>query len=134
VQAASDLKALAHLIPATARLQLDPGVAPVAPKAAAGGGAAAPAVEYLQVATKSVRKGDIVRVLPGALGFGVGGVGGWVWVEGVGRGMVDAAFDAGFSGMVVLLLVLVVRSYICLLLLRPICCFATPRRAPARGW
>lgn len=61
MQAASDLKALAHLIPATARLQLDPGVAPGA-KPATG---AAPAVEYLQVPTRTVRAGDIVRVLPG---------------------------------------------------------------------
>ncbi|KAI8473681.1 MAG: heavy metal translocatin [Monoraphidium minutum] len=60
VQAASDLRALAHLIPGTARLQLDPGAAPGA-KAAEG----APAVEYLQVPTRSVRTGDVVRVLPG---------------------------------------------------------------------
>jgi hypothetical protein len=65
VQAASDLKALAHLIPATARLQLDPGAAPGAAAAAAGGGGGAPAVEYILVSTRSVRKGDVVRVLPG---------------------------------------------------------------------
>ncbi|GBF96439.1 copper-transporting ATPase chloroplastic [Raphidocelis subcapitata] len=66
VQAASDLKALAKLIPATARLQLDPGAAPGAAAAAAAAVAAGgPAVEYLQVSTRSVRRGDIVRVLPG---------------------------------------------------------------------
>jgi hypothetical protein len=62
VQAASDLKALAHLIPATARLQLDPGAAPGAKPGADGRG---PAVEYIQVSTRSVRAGDVVRVLPG---------------------------------------------------------------------
>ncbi len=61
VEAAADLRGLAHLIPDTARLVLDPGMAPG--KAAAAG--AAPAVEYLQVATSTVRAGDIVRVLPG---------------------------------------------------------------------
>jgi hypothetical protein len=70
VQAASDLKALAHLIPATARLQLDPGAAPGAGAAAAGSGGA-PAVEYIQVSTRSVRQGDIVRVLPGEAAGGV---------------------------------------------------------------
>ncbi|KAG2446299.1 hypothetical protein HXX76_000887 [Chlamydomonas incerta] len=75
VQAASDLQSLARLIPATARLVLDPGAmpgkapAPAAAAAAPGGVAAAapaaPAVEYALVPTSSVRTGDILRVLPG---------------------------------------------------------------------
>ena len=64
VKAAADLRALARLIPATARLALDPGAAPGAPPPAPG--AAAAAVEYLPVPTSSVRRGDVLRVLPGA--------------------------------------------------------------------
>ena len=67
-QAASDLRALAQLIPATARLQLDPGAAPGAAAAAAAAAAAgngSPAVEYISVPTRAVRAGDVVRVLPG---------------------------------------------------------------------
>ncbi|KAG2492510.1 hypothetical protein HYH03_009175 [Edaphochlamys debaryana] len=76
VQAASDLQSLARLIPATARLALDPGAMPAprapaaAAAAAAGGGTAppapaTPAVEFLTVPTRSVRPGDVLRVLPG---------------------------------------------------------------------
>ncbi|PNW77102.1 hypothetical protein CHLRE_10g422201v5 [Chlamydomonas reinhardtii] len=82
VQAASDLQSLARLIPASARLVLDPGAVPgkapaAAPAAtaataatAASGAAtatapAAAAVEYAVVPTSSVRAGDILRVLPG---------------------------------------------------------------------
>ncbi len=57
--AASDLKALAGLIPATSRLVLDPGAAPGA------GGAKGPGAEVLEVPTASVRAGDVLRVLPG---------------------------------------------------------------------
>ncbi|GIM14913.1 hypothetical protein Vretimale_17774, partial [Volvox reticuliferus] len=71
VQAAADLRSLARLIPATARLVLDPGVAPGvagssgAPVAAKAGTGAGPVVEYLEVPTNSVRAGDILRILPG---------------------------------------------------------------------
>ncbi|GFR51780.1 hypothetical protein Agub_g14237, partial [Astrephomene gubernaculifera] len=81
VQAAADLQSLARLLPASARLVLDPGAAPPgaggAPPAGAGagGGAAAgggaggaaggPAVDYATVPTSSVRTGDVLRVLPG---------------------------------------------------------------------
>ncbi|KAG1665414.1 hypothetical protein FOA52_005756 [Chlamydomonas sp. UWO 241] len=70
VAAASDLKSLASLIPASTRLVLDPGVAPGAAKAAAaaaaaGVKAAAVAVEYVEVATATVRPGDVFQVLPG---------------------------------------------------------------------
>ncbi|GAX72668.1 hypothetical protein CEUSTIGMA_g124.t1 [Chlamydomonas eustigma] len=70
VTAASDLKSLAQLIPATSRMVLDPGGMP-------SGGAAKPSssnsagsnsnsnVEYMQVSTSTIRPGDIVRVLPG---------------------------------------------------------------------
>lgn len=61
VRAASDLKALARLIPTEARLVLDPGAEPGAP--AAGGSSSD--VEYALVQTSSVRPGDILRVLPG---------------------------------------------------------------------
>jgi hypothetical protein len=61
VRAASDLKALARLIPTEARLVLDPGAEPGAP--AAGGSSSE--VEYALVQTSSVRPGDILRVLPG---------------------------------------------------------------------
>ncbi|KAG2433172.1 hypothetical protein HYH02_012715 [Chlamydomonas schloesseri] len=75
VQAASDLQSLARLIPATARLVLDPGAmpgkAPAAATAAAAtatataAAAAGPPVEFVVVPTSSVRTGDILRVLPG---------------------------------------------------------------------
>lgn len=68
VQAAADLQSLARLIPATARLVLDPGAAPGA-AAAAGAG---PAVEYASVPTTSVRRGDVLRVLPGGAGVWAG--------------------------------------------------------------
>ncbi|KAJ9513916.1 hypothetical protein QJQ45_020999 [Haematococcus lacustris] len=61
VKAASDLTALASLIPATSRLVLDPGAAPGAKPA----GQASPAIEYILVPTGSVRAGDVLRVLPG---------------------------------------------------------------------
>ena len=60
-RASADLTALAGLIPASARLVLDPGAAP---RTAAGSTAAAAADEAL-VPTSSVRAGDVVRVLPG---------------------------------------------------------------------
>ncbi|KXZ53854.1 hypothetical protein GPECTOR_6g772 [Gonium pectorale] len=63
VQAAADLQSLARLIPATSRLVLDPGAPP--PGKAAAAPAAAPAVEFIQVPTNSVRAGDVLRVLPG---------------------------------------------------------------------
>lgn len=59
VKAASDLKALARLIPTDARLVLDPGAEP---GATATNGSD---VEYALVETSSVRPGDILRVLPG---------------------------------------------------------------------
>ncbi|GLC60839.1 hypothetical protein PLESTB_001681900 [Pleodorina starrii] len=72
VQAAADLRSLARLIPATARLVLDPGVAPGGAAAAAASGSAAsgsavsgPGVEVVEVPTSSVRAGDVLRVLPG---------------------------------------------------------------------
>ncbi|KAF8061329.1 PAA2 [Scenedesmus sp. PABB004] len=67
VRAASDLKALAKLIPASSRLVLDPsGAKPAAAAAgAAGGGGVAEGVELVLVPTSSVRPGDILRVLPG---------------------------------------------------------------------
>ena len=72
VRAASDLKALAHLIPNTSRLVLDPGVAPGKAAAAAGGNGngsnssnSSSSEEYMEVPTSSVRPGDILRVLPG---------------------------------------------------------------------
>lgn len=85
VQAASDLKSLAQLLPSSARLVLDPGAPPPRKSAAgapASGAAAAtatvtgpaavavvaPSVELLMVPTASVRTGDIVQVLPGACG------------------------------------------------------------------
>lgn len=86
VQAASDLKALAHLIPATARLQLDPGAAPGAANASNGA-----AVDYIQVATRSVRAGDIIRVLPGEPG-------GSVWQQRGGEGMGRGACHDVLSG------------------------------------
>lgn len=60
-RASSDLRSLASLIPAEARLILDLGVAPGA-KAPSDGAAA---VDTAMVLTKTVRAGDIVRVLPG---------------------------------------------------------------------
>ncbi|EFJ44076.1 hypothetical protein VOLCADRAFT_95682 [Volvox carteri f. nagariensis] len=60
VQAAADLRSLARLIPATARLVLDPGAVPTG--GTAGGGTA---VEYVEVPTRNIRAGDILRVLPG---------------------------------------------------------------------
>jgi Cu2+-exporting ATPase len=66
VRAASDLKALARLIPTEARLVLDPGAAPeAAPAGAAGNSGSSSVVEYALVQTSSVRPGDILRVLPG---------------------------------------------------------------------
>lgn len=59
VRAASDLKALARLIPTEARLVLDPGAEP---GATAGNSSD---VEYALVQTSSVRPGDVLRVLPG---------------------------------------------------------------------
>lgn len=53
--AAADLTALAQLIPAKARMLLDPGAKPGAAKAAAAAAAAAPAVEEVLVPTSSVR-------------------------------------------------------------------------------
>lgn len=64
VRAASDLKALARLIPTEARLVLDPGAAPGA--AAGSNGSSGSDVEYALVQTSTVRPGDILRVLPGA--------------------------------------------------------------------
>ena len=58
--AASDLKSLAQLIPATSRLVLDPGAVP-----GAKAGATAPTVDYVMVATSTIRPGDVIRVLPG---------------------------------------------------------------------
>lgn len=75
--ASADLTALAGLIPASARLVLDPGAAPrPAPQPqqacsngngalAAAAAAAGPAAEEVLVPTASVRAGDVVRVLPG---------------------------------------------------------------------
>jgi Cu2+-exporting ATPase len=71
VRAASDLKALARLIPADARLVLDPtGAQPAAASDSSSGGdsSSSDEVEYALVATSTVRPGDILRVLPGALG------------------------------------------------------------------
>lgn len=74
--ASADLTALAGLIPASARLVLDPGAMPGKPKPAAeqacsnGNGAlaaaaAAAGADEVLVPTTSVRAGDVVRVLPG---------------------------------------------------------------------
>jgi Cu2+-exporting ATPase len=67
VRAASDLRALARLIPARTRLVLDPTAALAAPAAADGDGAAAAAdtADTAMVPTADVRPGDILRVLPG---------------------------------------------------------------------
>ncbi|KAF6265672.1 heavy metal translocatin [Scenedesmus sp. NREL 46B-D3] len=68
VRAASDLKALAKLIPADSRLVLDPEAAPTAAaKAAAAGGSGSvrEGVDLVMVPTSSVRPGDLLRVLPG---------------------------------------------------------------------
>lgn len=70
VKAASDLSALASLIPATSRLVLDPGAPPgAAAKASATAqpqaGSSSSAVECLTVPTSSLRPGDHLRVLPG---------------------------------------------------------------------
>ena len=62
VTAASDLKSLAQLIPATSRLVLDPG--PGMP-----GAKVATSVDYMEVSTATVRPGDIIRVLPGEVRF-----------------------------------------------------------------
>ena len=59
VRAASDLKALARLIPTEARLVLDPSGEPAASSSSSAD------VEYALVQTSSVRPGDILRVLPG---------------------------------------------------------------------
>lgn len=63
VNAAADLKSLAQLIPATARLVLDPGAMPGSTAPAAG---SSTSVDYMQVDTRTVRPGDVIRVLPGA--------------------------------------------------------------------
>jgi Cu+-exporting ATPase len=68
VRATSDLAALARLIPAEARLLLNPAVKPKAKAAgdeAATVAAAAAGGEEVLVPTASVRSGDVVRVLPG---------------------------------------------------------------------
>jgi hypothetical protein len=65
VRAASDLKALARLIPTEARLVLDPGAAPAAGSSNGSNGSSD--VEYALVQTSTVRPGDILRVLPGGL-------------------------------------------------------------------
>lgn len=73
VRAASDLKALAKLIPADSRLVLDPDAPPTAKQAAAaaaaatGGGSSTvrEGVDLVMVPTSSVRPGDLLRVLPG---------------------------------------------------------------------
>jgi Cu2+-exporting ATPase len=73
VRAASDLKALAKLIPADSRLVLDPEAPPsaaaAAKAAAAGGGSSSvrEGVDLVMVPTSSVRPGDLLRVLPGEL-------------------------------------------------------------------
>jgi hypothetical protein len=73
VRAASDLKALAKLIPADSRLVLDPEAPPTAAaaaaKAAAAGGSSSvrEGVDLMMVPTSSVRPGDLLRVLPGEL-------------------------------------------------------------------
>ena len=86
VTAASDLKSLAQLIPATSRLVLDPGAVPGA-KPPVAGGAGGSSVEYVQVATSTIRPGDIIRVLPG---------GGWVIVRwGLGHRQVGAGSSSG---------------------------------------
>lgn len=61
VRAASDLTALAALIPATSRLVLDPGAAPGA-KPPAAGGPAGPAVECLMVGNAAERGTRLVFV------------------------------------------------------------------------
>jgi Cu2+-exporting ATPase len=76
VRAASDLKALAKLIPADSRLVLDPEAplsAAAAAKAAAAGGSSSSSsvregVDLVMVPTSSVRPGDLLRVLPGEEG------------------------------------------------------------------
>lgn len=60
VQAAADLKSLAHLVPSISRLVLDPGTAPGQTASASSS-----SVEFISVPTVSVREGDILRVLPG---------------------------------------------------------------------
>jgi P-type Cu+ transporter len=61
VQASADLTALAQLIPSEARMVLDPGAKPGAASAAG----AATGEELLMIATATVRRGDLLRVLPG---------------------------------------------------------------------
>jgi Cu+-exporting ATPase len=67
--AAADLRALAALLPATARLVLDPAQPPKAGAAGAGGAASLPVdvapVEMATVPRGALRPGDVVRVLPG---------------------------------------------------------------------
>eukprot|EP00879_Flechtneria_rotunda_P002497 GHRR01002695.1.p1 GENE.GHRR01002695.1~~GHRR01002695.1.p1 ORF type:complete len:816 (+),score=310.19 GHRR01002695.1:1560-4007(+) len=69
VRAASDLKALAKLIPASSRLVLDPGAGPgkAKPAVAAAGSSSvvSEGAEFMLVPTSSVRPGDVLRVLPG---------------------------------------------------------------------
>ena len=60
LKAAADLRTLAALVPATARLVLDPGALP-----GAGAGPAGPAAEEELVPTPTIRPGDVLRVLPG---------------------------------------------------------------------
>ena len=67
-RAASDLRALAQLLPSTARLllPLPPAPAASAPAAAApAAAAAANAAEELSVSRSALRAGDLLRVLPG---------------------------------------------------------------------
>jgi hypothetical protein len=58
VRAASDLRALARLIPSESRLLLDP--------TGSSSGSGSSGMELVMVPTSSVRAGDILRVLPGA--------------------------------------------------------------------
>ncbi len=60
VRAAADLRSLARLIPAQARLVLDHG-------AADGAAASVSSADDVFVATADVRRGDVLRVLPGML-------------------------------------------------------------------
>ena len=94
LKAAADLRTLAALVPATARLVLDAGALP-------GGGAPAPAEEVESVPTPTIRPGDVLRVLPGervpvdgTICASVGGGGGG------GRAAVDESMLTGEAALV----------------------------------
>jgi Cu+-exporting ATPase len=91
LKAAADLRTLAALVPATARLVLDPGVVP----GAAGAGVGAAATEAC-VPTPTIRPGDVIRVLPGERVP----VDGLICADGGGRAAVDESMLTGEATLV----------------------------------